>query len=188
MSVLKLSITSARPDTYLETNFETAGGSREIAQRVVDYIQRVLSGNELAQDSSNPPSIAISIQGNEVEATGSFTFSNTASADDTVLINGVTFTAVASGATGDQWNIGASATASAANLATTINASSTALIDGYVTASAASGVCTITSDFYGISGNQCTIAEGVDGGGVISVSGARLTEGADDATAQTLSF
>jgi hypothetical protein len=184
MSVLKLKVTTSRDDAYLESNFETAGGEREIAQRISDYIQRVLCGNELG----SPPSIAIEVQGNQVQATGSFAFSNVPTANDTVLINGVTFTCVNSGATGNQFNKGSTATEAAENLATTINASSTALIDGYVTASAASGTCLITSDFYGLSGNQCTIAEGVDGGSVITVSGARLTGGAEDSTAQTLNF
>jgi hypothetical protein len=77
--------------------FETAGGNRQIGQRVADYVERVISGNELAMSSSIPPQIAISIQENQIQATGSFTFSAVATADDTVLINGVTFTAVASG-------------------------------------------------------------------------------------------
>jgi phage tail sheath gpL-like len=103
------------------------------------------------------------------------------------LINGVTFTCAAS-PTGNQWAPGASATASAANLAAAINASVTSLVSGYVTASSVAGVLTITSVFYGLSGNQCTIAEGVDGGSVMTVSGARLTAGATDSGALTLQF
>jgi phage tail sheath gpL-like len=188
MSVLKLSISSARPTAELSTRYETAGGKYEIANRLVQYIVSLMTGSELAMSSSVPPSIAISIQENQVQASGTIAFSGVSTANDTVLINGVTFTAVASGATGNQWNVGADATASAANLATAINASVTSLVSGYVTASAATGTLTITSAFYGLSGNQCTIAKGVDAGSVMTVSGARLTAGAEDATAQTLSF
>lgn len=114
---------------------------------------------------------------NGVAATGTITFSGTGAANDTILVNGVTFTAKTSGATGNQWNVGASATASAANLAAAINASATALVSDHVTASAASGVVTITSKFNSVAGNAVTIAEGVDAGSVMAVSGARLTGG-----------
>lgn len=189
MAVLKLAISSARPDTYLESNFETATGSREVAQRLLNYLTSLCTGTEGAMSSSVPPQIAISIQENEVQASGTVIFSAAATANDTILVNGVTFTCVNSGATGNQWNKGSTAAESAANLATAINASATALVSGYVTASANGGATlTITSAFYGLSGNQCTIAEGVDAGSVMTVSGARLTGGAADATAQTISF
>ena len=187
MAVLKLAITSGRPTAELVSRFETAGGNREIANRITTFLTSVATGTELA-DSGSAPSIAISIQDSETRASGTIVFSAQASANDTVIINGVTFTCVASGATGNQWNAGVSATATAANLATAINASATALVSGYVTASAATGTLTITSVFYGLSGNQCTIAKGVDAGGVMTVSGARLTGGAADSSAQTLSF
>lgn len=189
MAVLILQISSARDASTLGSVFETAGGKQQIGNRLVNFVQSVITGTELAMSSSVPPQIAISIQENAVQASGSFVFSNAATANDTVLVNGVTFTCVNSGATGNQFNKGASATASAANLATTINASSSNLIDGYVTASnPVDGTCLITSDFYGLDGNQCTIAEGIDGGSVITVSGARLTGGAADASAQTLQY
>jgi hypothetical protein len=52
-------------------------------------------------------------------------FTGQPTASQAVTIAGVTFTAVASGATGNQFNIGASASATATNLTTTINASTT---------------------------------------------------------------
>lgn len=125
--------------------------------------------------------------GDAVQATGTIAFSNTASANDTVLVNGVTFTAVASGATGNQFNIGASATDSAANLAAAVTASATALVTGVVTATAATGTATFTATNYGTQGNLITIAKGVDAGSVMTVSGARLTGGAA-ATANTYAF
>lgn len=120
---------------------------------------------------------------NPVAATGTITFSDKATANDTVLINGVTFTAKASGATGDQFNVGASATASATNLAAAINASASALVSGHVSASSAAGVVTITSKFNSVAGNAVTTAKGVDSGSVITVSGARLTGGTNGSSA-----
>ena len=117
-------------------------------------------------------------------ASGTITFSGTGAANDTILINGVTFTAKASGATGNEWNVGASATLSAAALAAAINASATALVNTTVTAAAASGVVTITAKVAGYLGNAVTIAEGVDSGSAMTVSGARLT-GGDDGTVTT---
>lgn len=189
MSVLKLAITSARPDSYLESNFETAGGKNAIAQRIVNYVQSLTTGSELAESASAPPSIAISVQGNEVQASGTFIL-DTVIATDVISINGVNFTCVASGATGNQFNVGADDVETAANLAAAINASVTALVSGYVTATSAAGltttgVVTVTSSFYGLSGNQTLIASA---DATIVASGARLTGGLADATAQTLSF
>lgn len=188
MAVLKLAISSARPDTYLEQNFETAGGKQQIGNRLVQYLLSLISGTELAMSTAIPPQIAISVQENEVQASGNFIFDGVV-ATNTFVINGVTFTAVASGATGNQFNVGADDTATAIAAAAVVNASVTALIPGYVTASGAAGltttgVLTITSAFYGLSGNQMTLT----GGTHVTASGARATAGAADATAQTLSF
>lgn len=126
--------------------------------------------------------IAQVTSGDQTTASGTFTFSGAASASDTVLINGVTFTAETSGASGNQWNIGSSATQTAANLAAAINASATALASGTVIATSALGVVTLTSLLSGVIGNAITIAKGTDSGSVNTVSGARLTGGAAPTT------
>lgn len=123
----------------------------------------------------------LAITGSGVQASGTIAFSGAGAADDTVLINGVTFTAVAAGATGNQWVPGASATLSAAALAAAINASVTALVSDYVYASAATGTLTIKARRIGKFGNTFTIAEGVDGSNHMTVSGARLASGTDSA-------
>lgn len=192
MGVLKLSVSTARDASTLTSVFESVTGKHALTNRIVNFITAVMSGSELALSATVPPSIAISIQDNQVQATGSFQFSSFSTANDTILINGVTFTAVASGATGNQFNVGASASGQAVNLATAINGSVSGLVASYVTASGgqsgSNGLCIITSAFYGLSGNQCTIAKGTDAGSVVTVSGARLTGGAEDPTAQTLNF
>ncbi len=189
MSVLNVAVTTQRSDGWLEENFETAGGNNTIAQRLADYVTRVASGNEVALSAGNPPSIALSVQGNAVQAHGSFIF-DTVIATDAFKINGVTFTCVASAAGANQFNVGASDLITAQNAAAAVNASVTALVANYVSATAAAGltttgVLTVTSDFYGLSGNQ-TLIESLDA--TIVASGTRLTAGAVDATAQTLTF
>lgn len=124
--------------------------------------------------------------GDAAKATATITFTATNTAGDTVLINGVTMTAVVSGATNNQWNLGAgTATQQAAAFVTAVNASTTSLISGQVTASNLLGVVTLTSNFSGIAGNAVTVAKGVDAGAVMTVSGARLSGGA---AATTLSI
>lgn len=189
MAVLNLQISTARPVGTLEQSFETPGGNREIANRIVNYVTSVLSGSESAMSSSVPPQIAISIQENEVQASGTLIF-NSVVATDAFVINGVTFTAVASGATGNQFNVGGDDVETAENAAAAINASVTSLISGYVTAVGSAGltttgVVTVTSSFYGLSGNQVTL---VSNDATITASGARLTGGAEDSDAQTLQF
>jgi hypothetical protein len=109
-----------------------------------------------------------------VKASGTITLSSHV-ATDTSTIAGVVFTCVASGATGDQYNVGGSDEATAENLADAVNASTSAGIANCVTASAASGVVTIEADVPAALGNSVTLAISAHG----SVSGARLASGSD---------
>lgn len=146
---------------------DSSNKGREI-NLIQDYLNALAGG---AREAS------IKVGVNAVKASGTVTFSGVGQATDTILINGVTFTAVASGATGDQWNVGGTATLSGAALAAAINASVTALVANYVTAASVAGVVTITAVRPGIFGNTVTIAEGLDGLSAMAVSGARLTGG-----------
>jgi hypothetical protein len=65
--------------------------------------------------------------GDLTAATGTITFAAVATAGDTITINDTVLTYVTSGATGTQVNIGASATDSAANAVTVLNATSAAV-------------------------------------------------------------
>lgn len=188
MGVLVLKVYSGRDTATLQSMFERVGPKHAIVNGISNFLVGLCSGSEKAQDSSTPPGVNISIEGNKVQASGTVIFSDHATANDTFLINGVTFTAKASGAGANEFNVGTTAAASATNLAAAINASVTALVLGQVTASVASGTVTITSRFYGVAGNATTIAKGVDSGSVMTVSGARLVNGAEDTHAQTLQF
>lgn len=97
-----------------------------------------------------------------VSASTTGTFTDATTAEQTIVINGVTFTSKASGATGDQFNIGTSATASATNLAAAINASTTTGIVGTVGATSALGVVTFFALVPGSAGKNIAITESLD--------------------------
>ena len=102
------------------------------------------------------------IQGG-VYATIGATFASVV-ATDTLVIGGVTLTAVNSGATSVQFNVGATDTITAANAATAINALTTVNKKVYATSSGA--VVTITALVPGTVGNAITTTAG---GGTITV-------------------
>ena len=94
-----------------------------------------------------------------VSASTTGTFTGSPSNNETITINGVVFTAKTSGATGNQFNIGSSVTANAANLVAAINASTTAGIVGTVSASNVAGVVTFSSVVPGSVGLNIPITE-----------------------------
>lgn len=173
-SQTKITITHDKESTAdLKMKLITQVASESAHASVLEGVLASLAGG-----SSNG-TIALVVDDNDAAAaTGTVEFSDKATADDTFLINGVAFTAKASGATGNQFNVGVSATASATNLKAAINASTSALVKDHVTATSAAGVVTITAKIVGLAGNAVTIAKGVDAGSVMTVSGARLTGGA----------
>lgn len=151
-----------------------------ITERMSKTSRATALQNWLARISSALSNAKISAtidDGNGVAATATITFTGANTTSDTVLINGVTMTSVASGPANNQWADGSSASTAAANLAAAINASTTSLISGQVSAAAAGAVVTITSLFPGLAGNAVTVAKGTDAGAVMTVSGARLTGG-----------
>ena len=104
-------------------------------------------------------SSTISVAQNALQATGLVTFTGAPTADETITIGNVVFTAKASGATGNEFNIGGSVTITAANLVTAINAS--ASLAGIVTATSLVGVVTLTSVVPGLIGNAISLSEGL---------------------------
>lgn len=120
------------------------------------YLERLASGNASGIEGSNSV-----IVGGSTNAYGTITLSSTGPvATNTFTLNGVTFTARASGATGNEFNIGGSLTATAANIAAAINASVSDAVSGVVTASSSAGVVTITANAPGKLGNGNTLAAG----------------------------
>ena len=132
-----------------------------------------------------PTTIAISSQGGSIQATGQVSLSGLQVANETVNINGTVYTFKGSvGATANEVLIGVSATATAANLSAAINQGagagtvygSATVAHTTVSASAASGVVTITAISYGTVGNLYTLAESASN---TTVSGATLSGGWD---------
>jgi hypothetical protein len=109
-----------------------------------------------------------------VAATGDITFTANPSASHTITINGVTWTFVASGATGTQTNIGANLNATLTQLATDLNASVNASITPATYSNGGGTKLNIVHDTLGATGNNFTLASG-NANGV--VSGATLSGG-----------
>lgn len=107
-------------------------------------------------------------------ASGTITFSAQPAADSTVTINGVVFTFKASGATGNQVNIGANLAATMTALATALNGSADPSVDDATYVGGATTL-TVTHDTAGLAGNAFTLAAGVGSNG--TVSGATLSGG-----------
>lgn len=107
------------------------------------------------------------------EAQGTYTFTVNPTASQNIILNGVTWTFVASGATGNQTNIGVDLATTLTSLASDLNASTNASIDvaGYA---ASATVLTITYGTPGTAGNAYTLAAGTYAG---TVSGPTLTGG-----------
>ena len=109
-----------------------------------------------------------------VAATGDITFTANPSAGHTITLNGVTWTFVASGATGTQTNIGANLGATLTALANDLNASVNASITPATYANVGGAKLGITHDTAGPTGNTYSLASS-NANGV--VSGATLSGG-----------
>ena len=118
-----------------------------------------------------------------VSATGTITLSAMI-ATDTITVNGTVFTCMASGASGNQFNVGLSDTATATNAAAAINASATASVTNNVVATSSGAVITITSVDPGTVGNNIPIAISAHG----SVSGGGKLASGTDGTAYNMAL
>jgi hypothetical protein len=106
-------------------------------------------------------------------ASGTIAFASQPAADDTITVNGVAITFKASGAAGDQVNIGASKEATAANLLAFLASSANAALKVADYAIFA-GVIMITYKVAGADGNAFTLAASDD---FVTLSGATLAGG-----------
>lgn len=188
MASLQMILRCSKSDDTMVQQYQRSTSSKHATVEALSQLLENLGGGTLFKDDAGRPQVAVSILENTAQASGYFALTSVI-ATDAISINGVTFTCVASGATGNQFNVGADDTETAENLAAAINASVTALVAGYVTA-ASSVVAmvprvTVTSAFYGKSGNQTLIASA---DGTIVASGTRLTGGAADSGAKTYQF
>jgi hypothetical protein len=106
-----------------------------------------------------------------VKATATLTLTGLPTAAETFVIAGTTFTARASGATGNEFNIGADATATAAAIAAAVNASATAKVTDAVVATSALGVVTFTAKTPGAGANGLVLTESLSNATAVNFAG-----------------
>jgi len=142
-----------------------SGFAPSVIQRVADLITGM----------NGVHSSRMSVVTTAVQATGTITLSSFV-ADDTITVNGITYTGKSSPSGAHEFLIGADDTATAANFVTKMNADTDTHITGVVTASSAAAVITFTSAVAGNIGNAITIAISAHG----TASAARLSGGSQD--------
>lgn len=134
----------------------------EAVKRIARYLWGI--GNGANTNSS------VVAQDGVSAASGTLTLASVL-AGTVVRVNNVPFTAVSSGATGDQFNVGGTNAEDATSLAAAITASATAGVSGVVTASASDNVVTVTAQDSGLHGNAITLSvDGTDASGTITLA------------------
>ncbi len=141
---------------------------------VAAVIQAALSGGATCVWSGSSFVIQSGTTGAGVKASGTITFSAVGTPSDTITVNGVAITLVASGATGNQINIGSTKEATAANLQYFLSNSTNVLLT--VASYTLSGaIVTVRYNTVGTGGNAFTLAKSST---AIAISGAVLANGA----------
>ena len=123
-----------------------------------------------------------------VAATGTIVFAGQPAVSSTLTINGTLFTAVASGATGNQFNIGANLAATLTNLVTVLAASVVPAVQQATYSQTGGTTLVITRTALGSAGNSFTLAASTAPALNGTVSGATLTGGANSHTFQSGSW
>lgn len=148
-SLVRIVLTSNGTAADFKSQCNLAPGGLDANQSFENYIGGLSGGNV--------PGASLAFQVGATKAYATFTFSSTGPTNgQTCTICGVTFTAVTSDATGDQFNINATPATVAANLASAINAA--ASMAGIVTASSSGAVTTLTAVVPGKMGNGLVCA------------------------------
>lgn len=116
-----------------------------------------------------------------IQATGTIVFADNPTALDTITMNGVVFTFVASGATGNEINIAVSLDLTLDNVISVLNGSSDPAVNIATYTENGVDTLTITFDAYSRDGNLYTLAASAD-----TVSGPTLTGGTGGASGSAL--
>jgi hypothetical protein len=130
------------------TGFKGPIDSATMLRRVASHVGR---------GSQGAMACNLSLAFNPVAAKATVTFTGVGTANDTLTIANVAITLVASGATGNQVNIGGTATLTAAAVVALINSS--ASFTGICTASNVAGVITLVAAIPGTIGNGLALAK-----------------------------
>lgn len=145
-------------------------GNRMLAgQKLMKYIRGLMGGAKSAK---------VRVGVNAVKASQTLTLASVV-ATNAVTVAGQVFTAVASGATSVQFNVGADDTESAANLAAAINANTT--VNPWVSATSSAAVVTVSAVYPGLLGNAISTLSGTN----ITAGAVRLAGGTNGAYQKT---
>lgn len=168
-TVIRINHAGVQADT---TRKLIAANQMHAGLKLTDFIKSIVSGMIQAK-------VEIGVEA--VKASGTITLSSHVNTN-TVTVNGIQFSCVASGATGNQYNVGGTDAETATNLAAALNANAT--LDGMIIASANGAVVTVEALYPGEIGNALTLAISANG----SVSGARLTGGTNGSQTSTVYY
>lgn len=170
ISVLQLQVTSPNSDLfkYDAVLADGAGAKHRFMDNLMNLTGAIVSGCLNAQ-------VAVIRSGTAVKAFATAT-GTTVIATNTVVVAGITLTAHASTQDATHFVVGASDTATMANLATCINANTT--LNKIVIATSAATVTTITCLTAGVLGNQVTLTSGQ--ASIVVTGGGKLASGAGD--------
>lgn len=146
------------------------GHSQLAGLKLKDFFKSLTSGIRPAR---------VRTENNAIKASGTLTGTSVI-ATDAIAINGLTLTCVASGATADQWNLGASDALTMAALADKINGH--ASLAGIVTAAAVDTVVTVYAGRPGAIGNCITLTSADV---TIVASASKLAGGSDGESDRT---
>lgn len=152
--IVNLNVDESEGLIYGFSNFKT-NDRKQCLESISDTIHKAAAGG------INPSTLTFKTA--SAYSTATLTFTGVPANNETFVINGTTITAKTAGATGNEFNIGASATLTAAAIVTLFGtiagpSGSVAKLKG-ITASSSAGVVTFTSVIAGVAGNGYTLAE-----------------------------
>ena len=168
-TVLKLTYRQANAAIKVPSRF----GRTKFGNAFARFWTGIVNGAMTASCTASPGAVA---------AAQTLTLSGVPAAAGTVTVGAVTLTAVASGATGAQFNLGASAALTAVAIAAAYNAQAAAAYS--VTAEAVGSTVVFTAFYPGKIGNMIACAEALTNA---TIGGAFLAGGAD-ANFETYSY
>jgi hypothetical protein len=138
-----------------------APGSNQAVRNLANLFNRINIGESYG---------TITVNSGSVQAAATMTVSAGGSGDgETCVVAGVTFTAKSSGASGNQFNVSATAATQASNMAAAFNASTD--LAGIVTAAAVGAVVTITAVLPGVMGNGLVASDALANVATVSFAG-----------------
>lgn len=146
--VMNLTDSTATFQSYCRLGNTLAGDKQTSINQFIGYLGRLREGVSYG---------SLLFQQGAVQAQATLTSTGAATATEVFVLQGVTFTARASGATGNEFNVSATVATQAANIAAAINASTD--VNPYFIATSSAGVVTIKAIQPGVGGNIYTLTE-----------------------------